>query len=95
MASLSSANINVSIIPKEKLYKGKKGQYIQLTFVQNNELDQYGNNLSVYVSQSEEERKEKKPKVYLGNGKVVWSDGKAVEPAGKETKKPADTGLPF
>tara|TARA_R110001592_G_scaffold13442_3_gene61643 strand:- start:95 stop:379 length:285 start_codon:yes stop_codon:yes gene_type:complete len=88
MASLSSANINVSIIPKEKLYKGKKGQYIQLTFVQNNELDQYGNNVSVYVSQSEEERKEKKNKIYLGNGKVVWTDGQNVEPAPKTEPSP-------
>ena len=88
MASLSSANINVSIIPKEKLYKGKKGQYIQLTFVQNNELDQYGNNVSVYISQSEEERKEKKNKIYLGNGKVVWTDGQNVEPAPKTEPSP-------
>ena len=76
MASLSSVNINVSKIPKEKLYEGKTGKFLQLTFVQNNDVDNYGNNVSVYVSQSKEEREEKKPKVYLGNGKVVWVDGK-------------------
>tara|TARA_R110000787_G_scaffold49357_2_gene118463 strand:+ start:1444 stop:1737 length:294 start_codon:yes stop_codon:yes gene_type:complete len=97
MASLSSVNINVSKIPKEKLYEGKTGKFLQLTFVQNNDVDNYGNNVSVYVSQSKEEREEKKPKVYLGNGKVVWGDGKNVEPAPKDQPKdqPKDVGLPF
>lgn len=88
MASLSSANINVSKIPKEKLYEGQTGQFLQLTFVQNNEIDKYGNNVAIYVSQSEEERKEKKNKIYLGNGKVVWTDGQNVEPAPKTEPSP-------
>ena len=94
MASISSANINVSKIPKEKLYEGQTGKFLQLTFVQNNEIDKYGNNVTIYVSQSEEERKEKKDKIYLGNGKVVWSDGQNVEPAPK-TEPSSKKKLPF
>ena len=35
MASLTSININLNKIPKEKIYEGKKGKYIQVTVVQN------------------------------------------------------------
>jgi hypothetical protein len=35
-------------------------------------------NLSMYVSQSEEDRKAKKDKFYVGNGRVKWTDGKIV-----------------
>ena len=87
MASLSSVKIDVNKIPKDKLYKGKKGNYLELTFVQNNEVDNYGNNVSVYVSQTKEERDAKESKLYLGNGKVVWTDGSNVDPAPKEAKK--------
>jgi len=93
MASLSSVNINVSKIPKDKLYEGQNGKYLQLTFVQNNELDQYGNNVAVYVSQSKEERDQKKNKIYLGNGKVVWGDDISAKVAPKD--KPKDKGLSF
>ena len=89
MASLTSININVSKIPKEKLYDGKKGKYLQVTFVQNNEPDQFGQNASVYVSQSQEENENKVPKIYLGNGKVVWTDGQVVDPVKKESSAPA------
>ena len=93
MASLSSVNINVTKIPKDKLYEGNNGKYLQLTFVQNNELDQYGNNVAVYVSQSKEERDQKKNKIYLGNGKVVWGDDISAKVAPKDKQK--DKGLSF
>jgi hypothetical protein len=37
--------------------------------------DNYGNNASIYVQQSKEEREAKTPKKYVGNGKVQWTDG--------------------
>lgn len=88
MASLTSININVSKIPKEKLYDGKKGKYLQVTFVQNNEADQFGQNASVYVSQSKEEKDSNIPKIYLGNGNVVWTDGQLVEAVNKQSSAP-------
>ena len=53
--------------------KGEKG--IELTISINEDVNQYGQNLSAYVSQSEEERKAKKNRYYVGNGKVFWTDG--------------------
>jgi hypothetical protein len=38
----------------------------------------FGNNTSIYVSQTKEEKMQKEPKTYLGNGKVVWNNGTIV-----------------
>ena len=52
------------------------------------------------VEQSKEERDAKSPKTYLGNVKVVWSNGTNVEPAPRDgapaqaQTAPADD-LPF
>lgn len=54
--------------------KGEKG--IALTVSVSDESNEYGQNVSAYVSQSKEQREEKKPRFYAGNGKVFWTDGK-------------------
>ena len=41
----------------------------------NDELDQFGNQGPVIVSQSKEERAAKQAKTYLGNVKLVWTNG--------------------
>ena len=46
----------------------------------NDEPDQFGNNGPVIVDQTKEEREAKAPKVYLGNSKVVWTNGTFPEP---------------
>jgi len=79
MATLASASIDVTKIDKSKLIDGKKGKYLPLTFSVNNEVDQFGNNVSIFISQTKEERESKAPKTYLGNGKVVWTDGSNVD----------------
>ena len=81
MASIIKANINLNDIPKEKIYKGKKGSYLPITITINDEVDQFGNQGPVVVAQSKEEREAKNPKVYLGNVQVVWTNGDNVEPA--------------
>jgi len=53
--------------------KGEKG--ISLTISISDETNNFGQNLSSYVSQSKEEREEKKKRFYVGNGKVFWTDG--------------------
>jgi hypothetical protein len=79
MANLAKGSIDVLKIPKEKLIDGKKGKYLNIVIGLNNEVDSYGNQGSVYVEQSKDERDAKAPKVYLGNIKVIWTDGKNVE----------------
>ena len=50
----------------------------------NDELDNFGNNGPVVVQQTKEERDAKTEKVYLGNVKVVWTNGDNVAVAPKE-----------
>jgi len=71
-------------IPKDKIYKGKKGSYLPITITINDEVDQFGNQGPVVVEQTKEEREAKVAKVYLGNVKVVWTNGTNVEAAPRE-----------
>lgn len=75
MSKLISLSIDVSKITKEKLYQGKKGRYLKLTIALKDEADQYGNDVSAWEEQSQEERKSKANKNFLGNGKVFWQSG--------------------
>ena len=84
MASIIKTSINLNAIPKDKIFKGKKGSYLPITITLNDELDQFGNQGPVVVEQTKEERDAKAPKTYLGNVKVVWSNGTNVEPAPRD-----------
>ena len=98
MARLIDLKIDVTKIDKRKLYVGKKGTYLNITVALNDEPDQYGNDVSVWENQSEEERKVKAPKNYLGNGKTVWQSDAQTVPAANPTDKakPAEINeLPF
>lgn len=79
MASIIETSINLNEIPKHKIVDGKKGKYLPITITINNEPDQFGNQGPVVVKQSKEERDAKAAKVYLGNVKVVWTDGRNVD----------------
>ena len=75
MAGIVKANINLDAIPKDKIYKGKKGRYLPISITINDEPDQFGNQGPVIVDQTKEEREAKSEKTYLGNVKVVWTNG--------------------
>jgi hypothetical protein len=78
MASIIKTSINLDQIDKSKIYIGKKGKYLPVTITLNDELDNFGNNGPIIIEQSKEEREAKTPKVYLGNVKVVWTNGSNV-----------------
>ena len=68
-----SASIDVSKIDKEKLIKGKKGTYLNITaFVDIENKDQYDNNGMVTQSVTSEEREAGTRGVILGNTKVFF-----------------------
>ena len=83
MAGIIKASINLSAIPKDKIIQGKKGKYLPISVSVNDEFDQFGNQGPVCVDQTKEEREAKAPKTYLGNVRVVWSNGVMPEPAYK------------
>ena len=102
MASIIKTSINLNNIPKDKIFNGKKGKYLPITITINDELDQFGNQGPVVVEQTKEERDAKAPKTYLGNVKVVWSNGQNVDAAPRDnnsapapTSAAANDDLPF
>jgi len=104
MASIIATSIDLTKIPKDKIIQGKKGKYIPITITLNDEVDQFGNNGPVVVQQSKEEREAKTEKVYLGNVKVVWTNGDNVSVAPRDgqpamaapqTAAKEDVDLPF
>ena len=104
MASIMKANIDLNKIPKDKIYKGKKGSYLPIVITINDELGNYGDSGPIIVEQTKDERDAKADKVYLGNVKIVWTNGINVDAAPKEDSQQQsapravvveDDGLPF
>ena len=89
MAGIIKTSINLNEIPKDKIIIGKKGKYLPIAITVNDEPDKFGNQGPVCVDQSKEERDAKAPKVYLGNCKVVWTNGTFPEPIPFEKSQPA------
>ena len=75
MAGIIKGSINLAEIPKDKIIEGKKGKYLPISITVNDEVDQFGNIGPIIVDQSKEERDAKVAKKYLGNVRVVWSNG--------------------
>lgn len=79
--------------------KAEKGISIDVSL--SDTTNEYGQNVSTYVSQTKEQREAKTLRFYTGNGKVFWTDGKitVADKVVKETPQghPMDTddGLPF
>jgi hypothetical protein len=94
MSSLS--NVYVKLETLETLLavvkkKGEKGISIDISISET--TNEWGQNLTAYVSQTKEQRDEKKPRFYVGNGKCFWTDGKIEIAKKKEAPeaKPATT----
>ena len=67
--------------------KQPNGSWKNYTISINDTTDTYGNNVSIYESQTKEEREAKAKKNYFANGKVVWTDGKITVAEKKEQVK--------
>ena len=94
MGSLIKGSINLNKLPKEKLIKGKNGTYYDFTISVNDETGQFGDNCSIFCSQTKEERDAKAPKTYLGNVKVVWTNGTNVDTAPRQDQPAAPAAAP-
>ena len=83
MSAITNFSINLEAIPKDKIIKGKKGSYINLTLFQNDDT-KFGNNASCIVAMSVEEREAEVKRTYIGNGKVAYVSDEGVTKAVKE-----------
>jgi len=82
MSTIISVGIN-----KEKIQFNDKG-WANVTVFVNDETNAYGQNASASMEQTKEQREAKEAKHFIGNGKVVWTDGKiqAAERVEKQTE---------
>ena len=71
MNRLITAQIDVTKIDKSKLFKGKKGTYLDLTIWLNETPDKFGNDISI-----EQRTGKGDNKIFLGNGKFYVKDEK-------------------
>lgn len=93
------SNICLSDIPKEKIYTSPKTgkKYITLVEWDNDEPDRFGNDYSIQVSQTKDERQMKVKAVYVGNGKDYSKPKSEQSDRGSDVifDSSKDTGLPF
>ena len=59
--------------------KDDNGKWTNYTLTINNELDKFGNAGFITLPQTQQEREAKVNRVFLGNAKVVWTDGQNVD----------------
>ena len=103
MASLADIYVKIETLETLlKTLKAKNEKGISITVSHDDKTNEYGSNVSAYVSQTKEDREAKKNKFYVGNGKVFWTNGvslladkkdKGQRPA--KAKADDDDDLPF
>jgi YbbR domain-containing protein len=100
MAKRIIASIDLSLIDKNKikevkLKSGKTARFYDIEIYLKDEKDQYGNDVSVSIGQTKEEREQKVTKVYLGNGKTVWQSDSVQAQQEVKNDTLEDDSLPF
>lgn len=96
MAKLINASICLSDIPKDKITKSEKNgkSYLNIHIAVNDTKDNYGNDTSISVGQTKEEREANTKKVYLGNGKTFWTNENKSNKL-EQSQSNEDNYLPF
>ena len=69
MSAIISLGLN-----KDKIVFNEKG-WANVTIFLDDNTNPYGQNASAIMEQTKEQRESKQARVYLGNGKIVWTDG--------------------
>ena len=66
-------SICVDDIPETHIKTGKNGKvYLNnLVLAMKKEVDQYGQDVTIFPSQTKEQRDAKEKKIYIGNGKTI------------------------
>lgn len=76
MAAIVSIMVNLDKIPTEEIRTSKAGnRYVNLDLMINDKTGRYGDNASISVRQTRDQRDAREPKIFVGNGKVVWTNG--------------------
>ena len=74
----------------------KEAKGVAITISVEDEVNQYNQNVSAYISQSKEDREAKKKRYYVGNGKALWaSDSGIVVAPKRQMQESSEDNLPF
>lgn len=89
-----SLSINLDKIDKSRIIEGKKGKYLNMSMILNDQKDQYGNDGFVSESVSKEEREAGTKGTILGNCKVVFDNSQqATAHTPKKKFNPANVDM--
>lgn len=92
MATTLVGKIDVTKIPKDRIYEGKKGKYVEMKITINDELGQYGDQGMITINPTQEERENKTNTPILGNVNVVWTDG-TIKKLSQEQNQPQTSSV--
>lgn len=83
--TVTNIKINLSKIPRDKIFDGKNGKYIDVTIAERQSPDKYGNTHTMYHYDSET-----KVKTYIGEGKLFTFGQQqvAAQPTQQRTAQP-------
>jgi hypothetical protein len=92
-----SAIISIGLKKEDLVNLPDRKGYINLSVFVDDKISNYGQNVSVTVEQSKDERDSKQKKKYVGNGKVVYvRDGiKTAKDLEKESNQDEDSDIPW
>ena len=92
MASLSEIYLKKStletILKALNAKQGKESEGVKITISLSDQPSKFGQNVSVYVAQTKEQREAKTPLFYVANGKTFWSKGETPVPQREEQQAP-------
>lgn len=92
---MNRISICLSDLPKEKMKRAPNGKvYVNLIVAERREPDQYGNDITVYVDQTKEEREAKAERTYVGAGRN-YSFQSPVTPESIEQLPPVEVSNAF
>ena len=104
MSKMYTGSIDLNKIDKSKVVTTDKNgkpfengaKYLNVVVWINDEADQYGNNVSIQVSQSKEEREQGVKAIYIGNAKEYKKESTpSSEQVDNSRTQNDDMGLPF
>lgn len=92
MSELIRVKINVSKIDKDRMFKGEKGTYLDVTLIPTPD-DQYGNDYRAVQDIGKEAREAGEKGPILGNAKFVGGKKPQQKAAPQQRKPPVDPDL--
>ena len=103
MSKMLTGSIDLNKIDKTKIVSTNKdgkpfengAKYLNVVIWINDETDQYGNNASIQISQSKEEREAGNKAIYIGNLKFPQNRDNEPRSANKESFSQVADDLPF